>query len=673
MSEDILHVDLETYSECDIDRGNYHYAKHPSTRFLCMAYAFNDEPVEIWLPGQPIPDRVAWHMAQRGAVWAHNAIFERLLFSYCGHWRYGFPKLDIQQMVCTLLQCASMALPLSLENAGIALCLEQRKDMVKRKDMLKISKPLGYDPITGEAIRATPDTHPIEFANTYSYCMRDVELERAIAKQVRMLSPFEQQVYIVDQLVNDHGMKVDIPTVHIMKRLAEKEYDRLNEELEPLCGLKFTQVAKIGAWIEERGIEVPSLDKHNLSTLLKRTDLPSDVRRVLEIRQEAAKSSVAKLDAMLLRCEDDYRARGCFQMGGAVSTLRWAHRAIQSGNLPRPELPPDLLDTILDWLSTRKPEDDEETLDTIRTIWGRPMSVFSDCLRGLLIADEGKVLVAPDLVSIESFVSAWTVGDDPKVDFMAQGGDVYKMVARMILGLSEFKGWVIDPNAPPVTKLQRQLYGKVPELSLGYQGGYKEDGAIGTFCEAGGFPYPGEDEAKRWQTVWRGIHPNHVAYWKDINNAAVDAVLNPGRIVSLGPEGRRVSFRMEGRFLLCRLPSGSVLCYPFPKVEQPKRHFDPCVTYMKSKDRRWFRNHYFGGHGLENVVQRLARDLLAQGMINLVNAGYIPVNHSHDEAVVETDEVDAQEKIMAIFTKRPKWAETLPYTASAFTKRRYRK
>lgn len=667
---DILWIDLETYSECDLDRGNYHYAKHPSTEWLFMAWAFNDEPVQLWQHGEPFPQRVNDHILAGGEVWAHNAIFERLLIWYCGARLYGVAKPKIEQMVCTLLQAANMALPLSLENAAIALCLEERKDMDKRKSMLLISKPLKY--VNGKAVRATPETHPEDFRKCGEYCVGDVEVERAIAKRVKRLSAFESLVYIMDQEINDKGVKVDIPLVHTMKRLAAKETERLNTELEPLCGLRHTQTVKLADWVRGHGIEVPGLDKYSLDRLLSRPDLPENVRRVLLIRQEAAKSSVAKLQAMLDRCEDDGRARGLFQMGGAVSTLRWAHRAIQTGNMPRPELPPEIIEEILEWLTHVAPEDDELTLETIRMLWGRPMSVFSDCLRGLLIADEGKVLIAPDLVSIESLCAAWLVGDDAKAAFMGAGGDVYKEVARLILGLAPFRGWALDEGVP-VTKQQRQMYGKVPELAFGYQGGYKEDGAVGNFCIQNRVAYPGEDEAKRWQTVWREYHPFHVAYWDAITDKAVEAVLNPGSIQALGPTNRRVKFKLTGDFLLCHLPSGSVLCYPFPRVEQPKRHFKPSVTYMKSKDRQWYRNSYFGGHGLENVTQRIARDLLAFGMLSLRANGFLPVNHSHDEAVVETEHHNAEERVCAIFSQRPGWAATLPYRASAFTAKRYRK
>lgn len=668
-------MDYESRSACDLKTaGIYKYARHPSTTLICMAYAFNDEPVQLWRAedGTNLPERVISHIEDGGEVWAHNAVTERLLTNHVAVRLYGASPMTIEQMVCTLVQCGNMALPLSLENAAIALCLEDRKDMEKRKSMLKICKPISVDAITGKPTFATPETHPEDYRKTYEYCIGDVEVERAIAGQVKALSPFERKVYIMDQRINDRGVKVDIPTVRIMKRLATREYDRLNAELEPLCGLKFTQVAKLGAWVKAHGIGVPALDKHELSTLLRRTDLPGDVRRVLMIRQEAAKSSTGKLQAMLDGCEDDHRARGLFQMMGAVSTGRWSHRRIQTGNMPRPELTPEIIETILDWLSTRKPEDDLDTLETIQIIWGRPMSVFSDCLRGLLIADEGKVLVGPDLVSIESMCSGWLVGDDAKVSFMAEGGKVYEEVARLILGLAPWRGWRLEEGVP-VTKAQRQK-GKVAELALGYEGGYKEDGAIGTFCTAGGIPYPGEEEAKRWQSLWREAHPHHVHYWKAISECAVNAVLNPGSRPALGPEGRRVTFRMDGRFLLCRLPSESVLVYPFPRVEQPKRHFPPGVTYMKAKDKRWFRNSYFGGHGLENVTQRVARDLFAYGMMNLEEADFPIVTHSHDEGVPEVeDRFGVEHEAVRIFSQRPAWAASLPYTSSAFKARRYRK
>jgi DNA polymerase len=667
---DVLWIDYEAQSDVKIKAaGIYKYSRSPHTRLICASLAMNKEPARHWNPRLPFPEDVARHIRRGGKVRAHNAVTERLLTNHVGHRLYGIPKMTIEQMECTMVRCGATALPLALEMAAVALKLPVRKDMEKQKSMKKIWAPLSIDPITGEPVFATPETHPKEFQDTYDYNLTDLEVMREVTRYTKKLSPFERKVYIIDQKINDRGVLIDMENVKVLKRLAAKEKTRLNEELAPLCGLKASQNVKLVAWIREQGVPCKSLNKHAVARLLADVFLPDRVRRVIEIRQEAAKASLAKLPAMERRCESDNRARGCFQMMGAVSTGRWAHRDPQFGNIPRPALTPWMIERILEWAKTCKPQDDMETLDTIRTIWGRPMSVFSDCLRGLLIPAPGKVLIGPDLVSIESLVSAWLVGDDDKVKFMAGGGKVYEAVARLILGLAPFRGWTDD--GPPVTKLQRQLYGKVPELACGYQGGPKPEGAVGKFCEAAGVPYPGIKEAKRWVDVWREYHPHHVAYWTAINRAAIQAVLEPGTRPEIGPPGRRVAFYMEGRFLRCHLPSGSVLSYPYPRVESGK--FGPVMTYMKAKGKMWFRNHYFGGHGLENVVQRVSRDLLAWAMVNLEAAGFRVITHSHDEGVVETARRSARAKISEIFGQRPDWAATLPYTSSDFMALRYQK
>lgn len=666
---DTLWTDYEAMSGCALDdRGIHNYVLHPTTKFICAAWAINKEPAQLWVPGQPVPKDFANHIRKGRRVAAHNAVTERLLTNFVGRRLYGMPPMTIEQMMCTMVRCGHTALPLSLEMAAKVLGVPFQKDMEGAKALRVIMKPITVDNITGEMTFATPQTHPKEFERVYSYCKTDLDTMRAVTRHTRPLSKFERKVYVIDQRINDRGVNLDMVNVRIMKRLAKKETIRLNSEMQPICGLNHTQRDKLVKWINSRGVEAKSLKKTTLVTMLALPELPADVRRALEIRQEAAKSSVAKLDAMILRAGPDGRARGCLQMGGAVSTFRWSGRAVQTQNLPRPVLTPYMISSILEWVKTCKPEDDIETLETIRMIWGRPMSVFSDCLRGLLIPSKGNVLIGPDLVSIESLVSAWLVGDDAKVKFMAAGGDVYKVVARFILGLTAFRGWDNVDESVPVTKLQRQVQGKVPELSCGYQGGYK---AVAKFCEAGGVPYPGDREAKQWVKTWRRYHPHHVAYWRAINQAAIRAVLSPGRLFALGPEGRRVDFVMEGPHLTCSLPSGSVLCYPFARVGNGD--FGPSVSYMKAKGKMWYRNHYYGGHGLENVTQRVARDLLAWGMVNLEAMLFKIVTHSHDEAVVDTKQRNAEAGIVRIFNRRPDWAATLPYTSSAFTAMRYQK
>lgn len=668
---DILWLDYEAMSACDLeDYGLHNYVEHPTTRLICAAGAFNKERGQLWVPGQPFPKDWVAHIRKGRTVAAHNAVAERLFTNVVlpRHLGKAAPVVTIEQMECIMVRCGYTALPLSLEMAAKAVGAEHQKDMEGAKALKTIMKPIAVDLVTGAPTFATPQSHPKEFKKVYSYCLTDLDTMRGVARHTRRLSKLERKVYVIDQKINDRGVRLDIPAVRILKRLAKKEKNRLNGEMQDICGLNHTQDKKLKAWFLLRGVPVKSLKKHAVIAWLADPKLPKSVRRALEIRQEASKSSVAKLDAMILRAGTGDRARGCLQMGGAVSTFRWSGRAVQTQNLPRPILTPYTINSILNWIKATKPQDDMETLETIRMIWGRPMSVFSDCLRGLLIPSEGNVLIGPDLVSIESLVSAWLVGDDAKLKFMAGGGDVYKVVARFILGLTAFKGWDNVDESIAVSKIQRQVQGKVPELSCGYQGGYK---AVFKFCETGGVPYPGDAEATRWVKTWRRFHPHHVAYWKAINRAAVQAVFSPGRTFSLGPEGRRVHFVMDGPHLTCSLPSGSVLCYPFARVSEGK--YGPSVSYMKAKGKMWYRNHYYGGHGLENVTQRVARDLLAWGMVNLEAMGFKIVTHSHDEAVVDTKRRKAEEQIVKIFNQRPEWAATLPYASSAFTAMRYQK
>lgn len=667
MTKDRLWIDFETRSAVPMGpksrHGSYKYARHLTSDITHMAWARNDEPTQLWQPGiEGVPLPVVDYIRSGHEVWAHNAIFERLIIQYIGWPRYGMPMPELHQFVCVLAMCAKMAIPLALEDAAIVLRVAVQKDMVKQKAMHKISKPLFVDPITGEPTFATRETHPQEFEDTGDYCMTDLDTMRAVANELRPLNPFERKVYIMDQTINDRGVKVDVPIVRIMLRLADKEKLRVNEECLELCGLNFTQNVKLKEWVKAQGIAATSLDKHHLGQLLARTDLPDAVRKVLLLRQEGAKSSVAKLEAMLERCEDDGRARGLFQFMGAVSTHRWSHRAIQTGNMPRPDMSPELIEDILDWLSRRGDDDPDDVLEVIRVLWGRPMKVFSDCLRGLLIPEEGKWLIGPDLVSIEPLTAAWLVGNDAKVQLMASGVDIYKIAARLVYGL---------PPDAEVTKRQRQD-GKVLTLACGYEGGKK---AINDFCVENGVPYPGDVEALRWRDVFREAHPLFRRYWKAINKAAIQAVLSPGSKVDVGPDkARTTTFLFRGKFLECMLPSGFPIFYPFPRIEEGK--YGRGMTYMKLKDGKWFRNGYYGGHGLENNTQSLAtgaNGLLGYGLLNLEAEGHPVVMHSHDEGVVEVGPLVTEAEVMEVFNRRPAWAATLPYTSSAFRARRYRK
>ena len=320
MTRQRLHIDLETYSPCDLKRaGVYRYAEHPQTRVLCTAWAFDNLAVQV-VPGLP-PDHVRQALADP-AVEKHawNANFERTLLG----------PLDPEPWCCTMVQAAYWGLPMSLEQAGAALSLPVQKDVVGAKTMKRLMKP-GKD---------GTDAHtrdPADLQTLMDYCRQDVEVERAISRAVPPLPASEQRLWVVDQRMSDRGVALDLALVERLRDVAEaSERELVDEFVGLLGGLKPSQGAKVIEWLGQQGVTVLSLDKAAVAEALGRADLPPEARRALEIRQEFAKSSTKKLDAMLASVCSDGRVRGLTQFYGATRTGRWAGRLIQIQNLARP-------------------------------------------------------------------------------------------------------------------------------------------------------------------------------------------------------------------------------------------------------------------------------------------------------------------------------------------------
>lgn len=433
-----------------------------------------------------------------------------------------------------------------------------------------------------------------------------------------------------------------------------------------------------------------SLDKTHIDDALVRADLPPDVRRVLELRREAAKASVKKIDALLAGRSSDGRARGLLQYH-AASTGRWAGRRFQPQNIKRPDL--EDVDSAIEAVATGNAA-------YVATLYGEPLAVVGDCLRGMVCAGDGKALIAADFANIEGRVLAWLAGEAWKVEaFRAfdagRGPDLYKLAYSRSFGI----------RPEEVDKDQRQI-GKVMELALGYQGGV---GAFQTMAAAYRVEVS-DDKADELKIAWRQAHPHIKAFWYDLENAAVRAVEDPGNVYEVG----KLSFRRSGSFLWLRLPSGRTLCYPYPRVEMrtvPWLNEDPewvscdsreeanflygsdvawsaerkavyirtqakkpAVIYkgVDSYTRKWGDCITYGGLWAENVTQAVARDILAEAMVRAEAAGYEIILTVHDEVVAERRTVDLSE-FVRIMTYIPTWAEGLPVAAEAWTGRRYRK
>ena len=671
----ILHVDFETASRVDLKaQGLDVYARDPSTHVHCMAYAFDDKPVEMYTPTHSMDPRgVRAHTEAGGLVYAHNVAFELAIWNHVMVPRYGWPILRPEQCRCTMCMAYAMALPGSLENAAPACGIPQRKDAAGKRVMLKLCRPNA----AGEFW--TPETAPADFRALYAYCKTDVEVERALHARLMELSEQEQAVWNLDYQINQNGILVDLVAVDKALALVAQEKIRLDREILRVTGGvvgSCTEVQLLVKWIRLQGVKVTGLAKADVLDALDGEDLPQPVRDALELRKEAAKSSTAKLVAMKERAVADGRIRGIHQYHGA-STGRWAGRGVQTQNLPRTR-------------ATTSPQDVEQIIAHlgdrayVDAFYGPVLDALSDSLRGMIVAPPGHDLIAVDFSNVEGRVLAWLAGEAWKVGaFKAfdagEGPDIYKLAYAR-----SFNVLVTE-----VTKAQRQV-GKVMELALGYGGGI---GAFQSMAKNYNVHFSDED-AEAIKVAWRFAHPRIVSYWKELENSAICA-LTLGRPVTAGlgvGPGRQITFKKSGSFLWCRLPSGRVLCYPYPEMREvttPWGEEKEALTYMtvvsnlKAKvlpdpasAGSWKRISTYGGSLAENVTQAVARDLLVGALLRINQRGAKIVAHVHDEAIVEvlsSAGEDTVKQFEMLMSEAPSWAIGLPLAAEGWRGPRYRK
>lgn len=657
-----LHIDFETRSPVDLKKcGVYVYAEHPQTDVWCAAYAVDDGPVQLWVSGDPVPPEVIRAVEEGQTFVVHNAQFERIIWKHVLTPRYGWPEPKLEQWRCTMAMAYAMALPGSLENAAAAVGLSVRKDMEGHSTMMRMAKP--RKPRKGEDPRGVywfDDEDRKQ--KLYAYCKNDVEVERQLEKRLFRLHPDEQKLWCLDQEINDRGVYVDLELCLAAKKIvdeAEAELDR--EMLEATGGFvgACTNAGQIAEWLNNHGLEdVSSIAKGEVESLLARDDLSPQVRRVLELRQRAAKASVAKIDSLLAGRSKDGRARGLMQFH-AASTGRWGGRRFQPQNIKRPDMDDESIDGAIDVVLTGSAQ-------AVEMLYGDPLSVVGDCLRGMVCAENGGKIIAADFSNIEGRVTAWVAGEAWKIqafrDFDAgTGHDIYNLTAAKIL----------RKKPEDITKAERQGYGKVPELALGFQGGV---GAFQKMAHNYGVRFT-DAEADEIKVNWRGEHPRIVQTWYDLENAAIEALSTPNRIVHCG----KVRFRTAGSFLALRLPSGRCLFYPYAKIvqkETPWGALKPTVQYMgvDSYTRKWTECYAYGGLWMENIAQAIARDVLADGLVRLDARGYPVALHVHDEAVAEClADFGSVKDFEQVVSEVPAWADGLPVAASGFQAQRYRK
>jgi len=702
----ILSIDLETRSPVDLKKsGAYRYFENPHTSVLCAAWAVDDGPVSVWLPGEPCPRAIADAVASKAEISGWNVNFERQAINHILGPRHGWPVPHLDQYRDTAAQAAAQALPRSLEKAAMVLAMPERKDLEGSKLMMQMARP--RKPRKGEPRQAIywhdGDTHRLS-----EYCAQDVVVERAIRHKLRPLSPEEFLLWRFDQLINDRGIMLDLDLVDDMAAIVEQHTRRLDTRIKTLTEgavERCSQTERLKDWIRAHGFEVESLAKgviDNVIDVLLEQDKAPQCHEALLIWQEASSASVRKLTAAKACAGGDGRARGLLLFHGATSG-RWSGQLWQPQNLPRGSgIVPDQ-DQAIALIRHRR-------ADLLEWAYDNPLTAVSDCLRGVMCAAPGKTLISGDYVNVEARVTAWLAGDASKLEQFrlqdsGEGAEVYRLAASRIYNIP----------VEDITGKQRQT-GKTAELALGFGGGvdalarmarsYHIDMAeIWEALWAAAAPEDREQAAERhadvvakgnndwlprkawqacWLTVraWRRANKPIVDMWSDFHSAAWQTIEHKGTNF---PAGKCVFKRYEG-FLWLTLPSGRRLAYPTPAVEHlevpwsdktlpsEKRERRNMLTVLAFEKGKSMRYPFYPGLTFQHAVQAIARDLLANGMNRVEAAGYPVVMSIHDEVISEIPDGDVDvDRFTDLLSELPAWGAGIPLLAEGWSGQRYRK
>lgn len=720
-----LFLDFETFSEAALKKvGSYAYAEHPTTEVLICTYAFDDEPVQVWdcTDGSDMPGDL--HRALRRLVkpnsrikmvWHNGSMFDRLIMKHC--WDFDIP---VSNTIDTMIWAFRHALPGSLD----ALCevlgvsADNAKDKRGKALIQRFSKPT---PKNYKIRRYTAETHPDEWALFIKYAVSDITAMREVFHKLPRWgnSEFEDRVLELDQLINDRGFKVDVALAEAAIEAVEKHKAQLQEEAQrkyggSLTGNDFLPILRELAPAHR----IHNAQKSTLNDLLADDDLPDDARTIIEMRLGAASTASTKYNPLLLGRSSDDRRRGCIQYGGAKRTLRFAGKGFQPQNLARGYYHDGELDkgisALLKGRAHRRFDVAKLTASTVRSC---------------IIPEAGHKFVVADYSNVEGRGLAWLAGEDDLIEVFVNGVDVYKKLASTVFNVAY----------EAVTKDQRQI-AKAMVLGLGYAGGV---GAFVTFAKnlgldlndmtrtldgtfpdhiwaatARGYEWARIQEAKRpprpgekddrpsyildkkvWRTcdalkrMYREANPAIVQFWRDIEDAAMAAIRNPGKEFTAGPRGVKFSRNVEtdnngnkvaGWWLRMTLPSGRVMSYPGVGLsvsketdEDGKVSTNVRIKYQGENQltRQWGFQYTYSGKLVENCTQALCRDLLANALLNVEANGYPIVLHVHDEIICETPDLPEYNvaELERLMCELPEWAEGFPLVAEGQELKRYAK
>lgn len=649
-----LSIDLETYSSVPIKKaGAQAYIRSPDFEILLFAYSLDGQPPEIidFASGEILPEWLRNALTDPEYIkHAYNAPFEwGCLNKYLGC------KMPPSQWRDTMLHGLYCGYTAGLEATGQAVGLPADKQKLNTgKALIRyFCVPCKPSKVNGGRTRNYPHHDPDKWQLFKEYCSQDVVTEMEIDKRLSAfpVPDLVQKQWETDLVINDRGVAVDMDFVQGALELGETVRSTLTEEAISLSGLyNPNSVKQLGRWLEEEtGEEISNLRKDTVSKLLGREENSDTVNRMLEIRQELGKTSTKKYDAIEQCVCPDGRVRGLLQFYGANRTGRWAGRLVQVQNLPRTYTEP--LELARQLVKGRK-------LDGLKVVYGSVNDTLSQLIRTAFIAPEGHVLIDADFSAIEARVISWLAGQEWRLDVFRNGGDIYCASASQMFGVPVVKG---GENGHLRQK------GKVAELALGYQGGSGALIAMGALDM--GIP---EEELPEIVNRWRDANSKIRDLWYAFDSAAIQVINNGGSVTINGCTlSREYDYAQGVTCLTILLPSSRKLYYVNPAISE-NRWGNPSISYMgmDQTTKKWKRIETYGGKLVENCVQAIARDCLAQAIDHLEEAGLPVVFHVHDEVVIDVapfaDDETMLNTVVAIMATPIPWAEGLPLGADGW-------
>ena len=642
-----LSIDLETFSSQPLQKtGVYRYIESPDFEILLFAYSVDGGPVQqIDLAcGEKIPSEVLSALEDETVTkWAFNANFERICLSRFLDYPTG-DYLEPDSWKCSMVWAAYMGLPLSLEGTGAVLGLEKQK-LSEGKDLIKyFCQPCAPTKSNGQRTRNLPKHSPDKWLAFKRYNIRDVETEMSIQARLSKY-PVPNSVweeYHLDQEINDRGVGLDMELVRQAIQMDGRSRSELTQAMKELTSLDNpNSVQQMKQWLADNGVETDTLGKKAVAELLKTA--PPQLQKVLTLRQQLAKSSVKKYQAMETAVCADGRARGMFQFYGANRTGRWAGRIIQMQNLPQNHLHD---------LSEARSLVRAGDFDALEMLYEDVPDTLSQLIRTAFVPQENRKFIVADFSAIEARVIAWLAGEKWRQDVFAEGKDIYCASASQMFGVPVEKHGVNG---------HLRQKGKIAELALGY------GGSVGALKAMGALEMGlSEDELPALVSAWRQSNPKIVQFWWAVDRAVMDAV---NRKTTTKTHG--IVFSARNGMLFITLPSGRSLAYVKPKIGTNKFGGD-CITYEGvGGTKKWERLDSYGPKFVENIVQATSRDILCYAMRTLRCCSI--VMHIHDEVVIEADRRMSLQAVCDQMGRTPPWAKGLRLRADGYETDFYKK